>query len=130
MLMPCQFHLDAFKQPTPDAIQRPAYTLSEPLQSVGDFYGVKLFNVTQLKQFVVFGAKLFLAAPQGSQIHFYIIAMGLGRDFCENISQLLGKITGRVLMPQEIADLDFRYLACPGKETGAGLKRSQLSPKN
>ena len=125
MLLPRQFHLDAFDQPTADTIQRPTYIWLQPLQSVRNLNRAKLFDVTQLKQFVIRSDKLLSAATQGDQMRFRPIIVELGSAVDENIQQFLSDTIGRTPTPYEIADFVSCCLACPGKEIVA---RSYTGP--
>jgi hypothetical protein len=130
MLLPRQFRLDAFEQPTAHTFQRATYTLSKSLRPPGDVDNAKVFDVTQLQQFLVLGRKLFPTVPQGNQIDFCINVIEPGIAFGENMVQFPCNTGRRRLRCHEIADLVFCDLTRPGEEVAAGLKRIELAPQD
>ena len=67
----------------------------ESSQPVGDLTNSKAFDVTKLEQFVVRTAKLLLAPPQGGQIEFRLVLLGMGNGPGKSVQQLLARGFGR-----------------------------------
>ena len=85
MFLSSQFDLNAFQQPTANTLQRMTYALLGPSQSIGDFTGAKIFNVTQLEQLLVTGIELFPAMFQGNNIEFGVTRLRIEDSLGESI---------------------------------------------
>ena len=129
MLLPGQFHLDAFEQPAADAIQRLAHTLLGSSQSVGDFAAAKVFDVTKFKQFLVRGIKFCLATSQGSQIGFHPSSLGFENGLGESIQRFVANVNSQTAYASKNCDHDLRRLSVPREEAAARPKRLKLAPR-